>query len=67
MDRDLSGCINWTFTMNILHKISYWLFALAFISGLLTHMVPTFIFFTTAVIVLAVAVYIKDRDNEGRE
>jgi hypothetical protein len=46
--------------MNSLHKIAYGLFALAFISALLTHMVATFLFFTVAVMVLAMAVYIND-------
>jgi hypothetical protein len=53
--------------MNTLHKISYGLFAFAFISGLLTHMEATFLFFTTAVIVLAMGVYVKDRQDETRE
>jgi hypothetical protein len=53
--------------MNTLHKISYGLFAIAFISGLLTHMVATFLFFTTAVLVLAIAVYVKDKQDEGRK
>jgi len=60
MDRDLSGCINWTFIMNSLFKISYGLFALALVSGLLTYMVATFLFFTVAVMVLAMAVAIDD-------
>lgn len=50
--------------MNTLHKISYGLFASAFISALLTHMVATFMFFTVAVLVLSVAVYVKDKQDE---
>jgi uncharacterized membrane protein YphA (DoxX/SURF4 family) len=53
--------------MNTLHKISYALFAVAFISGLLTHMIATFLFFTMAVFVLVIAVYVKDREDETRE
>ena len=50
--------------MNSLFKISYGLFALALISGLLTYMIATFLFFTVAVMVLAMAVAIDDTDEE---
>jgi hypothetical protein len=46
--------------MNSLFKISYGLFALSLVSGLLTYMVATFLFFTVAVMVLAMAVAIDD-------
>lgn len=49
--------------MNTLFKISYGLFALAFISGLLTYLVATFLFFTVAVMVLAMAVVVDDTKN----
>jgi hypothetical protein len=49
--------------MNSLYKISYGLFALALVSGLLTYLVATFLFFTVAVMVLAMAVAIDDTDK----
>lgn len=64
LDSDHCGRNNWTHTMNALYKISYGLFALAIISGLLTYLVATFLFFTSAVIVLAMAVAIDDTDEE---
>jgi hypothetical protein len=50
--------------MNSLYKISYGLFTLAVISGLLTYLVATFLLFTVAVMVLAMAVAIDDTDEE---
>lgn len=51
--------------MNSLFNISYGLFTLAFISALLTHIVATFLFFTVAVLILSVAVYVKDKQDNG--
>jgi hypothetical protein len=64
VDTDHFGRNNWTFTMNSLFKISYGLFALALVSGLLTYLIATFLFFTVAVMVLAMAVAIDDTDEE---
>ena len=64
LDSDHCGRNNWTYTMNSLYKISYGLFALALVSGLLTYMVATFLFFTVAVMVLAMAVAIDDTNEE---
>lgn len=51
--------------MNSLHKISYGLFALTLIAIYFGNMNATFGFFTSAVLVLALAVYIKDT-QDGR-
>ena len=52
------------YIMNSLFKISYGLFALAVVSGLLTYMIATFLFFTVAVMVLAMAVAIDDTNKD---
>ena len=51
--------------MNSLHKISYGLFALTLIAIYLGKIEATFLSFTSAVIVLAMATYIKD-DEESK-
>lgn len=66
MDRDLSGCINRTFTMNTLHWIAIALFASALFSGLLLFIEATFLLFTTGVLVLAIATYVKDNEQERK-
>ena len=48
------------YIMNILYKISYGLFALAFISGLLTYLTATFLLFTAGVSMLVLAVYVNE-------
>jgi hypothetical protein len=53
--------------MNTLHKISCGLFATAFITGLLTYITATFLFFGSGVIVLALGVYVDDLNNNGNE
>jgi len=60
LDCDHCGRINWTFIMNILYKISYGLFALAFISGLLTYLTATFLLFIAGVSMLVLAVYANE-------
>jgi hypothetical protein len=60
LDSDHCGRINWTFIMNILYKISYGLFALAFISGLLIYLTATFLLFTAGVSMLVLAVYVNE-------
>jgi hypothetical protein len=46
--------------MNILYKISYGLFALAFICGLLTYLTATFLLFTAGVSMLVLAVHANE-------
>jgi hypothetical protein len=50
--------------MNALFKISYGLFAVAFISGCLKYLTATFLLFTAGVIVLSMAVYVDDLKNK---
>ena len=64
LDSDHCGRNNWTHTMNSLYKISYGLFASVLVTAYLGYMTPTFLFFTSAVIVLAMAVAIDDTDEE---
>lgn len=53
--------------MNSLHKISYGLFALTLVAVYFGNMDAVFGFFTSAVVLLALAVYIKDmKDEESR-
>mgnify|MGYP003438394050 FL=1 len=47
--------------MNTLHWIAIALFASALVSGLLLFIEATFLLFTTGVLVLAIATYVKDR------
>jgi len=55
------------YIMNSLHKISYGLFALTLVAVYFGNMDAVFGFFTSAVVVLALAVYIKDmKDEESR-
>ena len=53
--------------MNSLFKISYGLFALALVSGLLTYLTATFLLFTAGILVLSMAVYVDDlkKNNNG--
>lgn len=64
LDRDHTGCINRTSIMNSLHKISYGLFALALIAIYFNQLNATFLFFTSAVLVLALGVYVNDTKDE---
>lgn len=66
MDRDHTGRINRTFTMNTLHWIAIALFASAFVSALLLFIEATFLLFTTGVLVLAIATYVKDNEQERK-
>lgn len=50
--------------MNSLFKISYGLFASVLVTAYLGYMTPTFLFFTSAVIVLAMAVAIDDKNKD---
>lgn len=50
--------------MNSLHKISYGLFALALIAIYFNQLNATFLFFTSAVLVLALGVYVNDTKDE---
>jgi cytochrome b subunit of formate dehydrogenase len=47
--------------MNTLHWIAIALFVMALFSGLLLFIEATFLLFTTGVLVLAIATYVKDR------
>ena len=49
--------------MNSLHKISYGLFAMTLVAIYFGNMNATFAFFTSAVLVLALATYVKDLKN----
>lgn len=60
LDRDHCGCINWTFIMNILYKISYGLFASVLLTAYLGCMTATFLLFTAGVSVLVLAVYVNE-------
>jgi len=53
--------------MNSLFKISYALFACAFVSGLLTYLTATFLLFTSGVGALSLAVFVEDlkKNNNG--
>lgn len=51
--------------MNSLHKISYGLFALTLIAIYFGQLNATFLFFTSAVLVLALGVYVNDTKDEG--
>lgn len=51
--------------MNTLHWMAIALFASAFVSGLLLFMTATFLLFTAGVLVLAIAIYVKDRAESG--
>ena len=64
LDIDHCGRSNRTSIMNSLHKISYGLFALTLIAIYFGNMNATFAFFTSAVLVLALATYIKDSKEE---
>lgn len=52
--------------MNTLHWIAIALFASAFVSALLLFIEATFLLFTTGVLVLAIATYVKDNEQERK-
>ncbi len=64
LDSDHCGRNNRTSIMNSLHKISYGLFALTLIAIYFGNIDATFLFFTSAVLLLGFGEYVNDLKNE---